>query len=84
MTENGENLVLELLRTLRSDIQTLRSEMHGEFKDVKQRLSGVESTLVTMKMETAELYAVDKRQQISFDSLVERVQRIERRLDILE
>jgi hypothetical protein len=42
MSENVENLVLEHLRGLRSDIQALRAEMHSEFKDVKFRLSTLE------------------------------------------
>ncbi len=43
--ENIENLVLEQLRALRSDIAGIRSEMHSEFKDVKARLNRMALTL---------------------------------------
>ncbi|WPL16090.1 hypothetical protein Thiowin_01029 [Thiorhodovibrio winogradskyi] len=49
MTENVDNLVLEHLRALRSEIQTLRIEMHTEFKDVKYRLSTLEVAMAAVK-----------------------------------
>ena len=39
-----ENLILEHLRVLRSEIQTMRTEMHTEFKDIKHRISSIENT----------------------------------------
>jgi len=51
MADNVENIVIEHLRALRSEVQTLRTEMHAEFKDVKLRLSSVESAIASMKHE---------------------------------
>jgi hypothetical protein len=82
MTENVENLVLEHLRALRADVHTIRSEMHAEFNDVKQRLSTLEIGMAGVKRDQAESMADDARQQISIDQIVERVQRIERRLEL--
>lgn len=48
MTENIDNVIIEHLKALRSDVQTLRGETHMEFKDVKLRLSSVESVIVSM------------------------------------
>ena len=50
MTENVENLILEHLRAMRTDITALRSEM-GE---VKQRLSHVETILVRIVRDDAD------------------------------
>lgn len=82
MADNVENLILEHLRALRSEIQTLRSEMHAEFKDLKQRVSSVESAIVTMKRDEADIRGDYVRQQVSIDAIVERLQRIEKRLDL--
>ena len=38
-----DNLIIEHLKGLRSDLQTMRTEMHSEFRDVKQRLARVET-----------------------------------------
>jgi hypothetical protein len=49
MTDKLENLILEHLRVLRSEIQTMRTEMHTEFKDVKLRMSSIENVMVSIK-----------------------------------
>lgn len=82
MTENVDNLVLEHLRALRSDVQTLRTEMHSEFKDVKYRLSSLELAMSGVKRDQAESLGDYARQQIGIDNLVERIQRIEQRLEL--
>jgi hypothetical protein len=38
MEESIDNLVIEPLKGVRSEVQTLRSEMHSEFRDVRHRL----------------------------------------------
>ena len=82
MDECTDSLVIEHLRGLRSEVQTLRVEMHSEFRDVKQRLASVETTIVASKHEVADIRGDYVRQQVSIDSLVERIQRIERRLEL--
>ena len=83
MAENMDNLVLEHLRALRSDIQTLRTEMHFEFKDVKHRLSTLEVAMSSVKRDQAETMADYARQQMNIDHVVERIQLIERRLELI-
>ncbi|MEY6431361.1 hypothetical protein ABC977_02945 [Thioalkalicoccus limnaeus] len=77
-----ENLIIEHLRALRSEIQTFRTEMQGEFRDVKARLSTLEVALSGVKRDQAESLADYARQQMSLDQIVERIQRIERRLEL--
>ena len=84
MTDNVENLVIEHLRALRSEVQTLRTEMHAEFKDLKHRMISVENAIVGMKHESADMRSDYVRQQVSIDDLVERIQRIEKRLDLAQ
>ena len=82
MAGQVDNVIIEHLKALRSDVQTLRSEMHVEFKDLKLRSSSVESAIVSMKHELADTRGDCVRQQVSIDSLVERIQRIEKRLEL--
>ncbi len=80
--ENVDNIIIEHLKGLRSDVATLRSDMHAEFKDVKGRLNHLESSLAGVRRDGA-LSAEDfARQQVSLDSLAERIQRIEKRLEL--
>lgn len=51
MDEGIDHLIIEPLKGLRSDVQSLRSEMHAEFRDVKLRLSSVETAIVGAKRE---------------------------------
>ena len=68
------------LKALRSDVLTVRSGMHVEFKDVKHRLASVETAIVGMKHELADVKGDYVRQQVNIDGRIERTQRIEKRL----
>jgi hypothetical protein len=47
MTDNTENLVLEILRQIRGDITSLRNEMRDGFNRVEIRLGYVEQSLAS-------------------------------------
>lgn len=51
--ENVENIVIEHLKGLRSDIAGMRSDMHADFKDVKARLNHLEATLAGVRRDGA-------------------------------
>ena len=82
MSENVDNLVLEHLRLLRNELATLRTEMHEEFRDVKLRLGSVESVVVSLRRDAADQMSDVVRQQLRIDQLAERLERIERRLEL--
>ena len=82
MNENVDNLITEHLKGLRSEVQTLRTEMHSEFRDVKLRLASVETSMVGVKHESADIRGDVVRQQGSIDSLLERIQRLKKRLEL--
>ncbi len=80
--DNVDNIIIEHLKNLRSDVASMRSEMHTEFKDVKARLNHLDASMAGVRRDGA-LSAEDfARQQVSIDSLVERIQRIEKRLEL--
>jgi len=82
MNDNIDNLILEQLRQLRNDIASLRTEMHDEFRDVKLRLGSVESAVVAVRRDAADQMGDVVRQQLRIDQLAERLERIERRLEL--
>ena len=81
--ENVDHIIIEQLKALRSDIAGMRAEMHIEFKDVKARLNHLDASMAGVRRDSA-LSAEDfARQQVSIDALVERIQRIEKRLELV-
>lgn len=82
MTDNVENIVLEHLRALRNDLREFRTRHDQDMSDIKQRLTTLERGIGGMKRDTAELYDDHARQQASIDRLAERIDRLERRLEL--
>ena len=82
--ENVDNIIIEHLKSLRSDVAAMRSDMQAEFKDVKARLSHLDASMAGVRRDGALAAGDFARQQVSIDALVERIQRIERRLELSE
>ena len=68
-----DNLVLEHLRALRTDMAAMREDMH----EVKSRLTSVERSMAAMHADKAD---VNDR----YDRIVRRIERIERRLELTD
>lgn len=82
MTDNVENLVLEHLRLLRNELRDFRHRHDEDMADLKQRMTTLERGIAGMKRDGAEMYDDHARQQAVIDRLAERVDRIERRLEL--
>jgi hypothetical protein len=80
MTENIESLVLEQLRLIRTEIGDLK-RIQG---DILLRLTSLENTVRSVRYEILECASVDDRQQKTLDFLFDKIQKIERRLDLHE
>ena len=80
MADSIENLILEHLRAIRADIGGIKEDM----REIKQRLTSLETAVVGLRRDNANLYGDVIDQQARYDRLVERVERIERRLDLAE
>ncbi len=70
--------MLEHLRHIRSWVD----QIVDEISDLKHRMSSLESAMVSVKREVAHGDETDARQQVSLDKIIERIQRIERRLEL--
>jgi predicted nucleic acid-binding Zn-ribbon protein len=71
MTEHAENLILEHLKAIRRDQSTMRSDLH----DVRLRVSSVES-------HAANIVSDVLRINVRLDTIGDRMERIEHRLDL--
>jgi len=84
MAADIDNLVLEHLRLLRSDIRDMRTEMQTGFHDLKDRMVRLESTMLRVKRDVLGGEETLAFQQVAQDRLMERIERIERRLELSE
>jgi uncharacterized protein (UPF0335 family) len=80
MTESVENLVLEHLRHIRGRVDRLAEDMG----DLKHRMSSLESAMVLVKREVSAGDETSARKQVSLDRVFDRIERLERRLDLIE
>ena len=83
MTDNVENLILEMLKGLRSEVKEFRSRYEDDMDDLKARMSSLENAMVSVKREINHGDEVDARQQVSLDKLMKRIERIEHRLELV-
>ena len=82
MTDAAENLIIEHLRPIRGGVDRIAEDMG----DIKHRMSSLESAMVLVKREVSAGDETDARQQLALDRLVdrtERIERIERRLELI-
>ncbi len=80
MSEQTENLILEHLRALRGG----QGRITDEIKEVKHRLTSLESGIAGLRRDGAGTQDDVYRQQASMDRLKERLDVIERRLELAE
>lgn len=80
MTSETENLVLELLRSIRGDIGQLRNEV----RDVKERLGSVELSVIAMRRDLTRVDESIAHVHARIDRLGDRVERIEIRLGLVD
>ena len=50
---NVDNIIIEQLKNLRSDVTSMRSEMHTEFRDVKARVTQLDASIVGVRRDGA-------------------------------
>ncbi|HYW75477.1 MAG TPA: hypothetical protein VFA48_02480 [Gammaproteobacteria bacterium] len=75
-----QNLVLEHLKA----IQAALADARERDEELLARMASLESAMLSVKREMLHGDEVDARQQVSLDSIVRRLERIERRLEITD
>jgi septation ring formation regulator EzrA len=80
MTDEPENIVPVMLRRL----DTKFDGMRDEFREIKGRLTNVETVLAAVATELGSLVGADARIRHSIDRLADRLERVERRLGLID
>jgi septal ring factor EnvC (AmiA/AmiB activator) len=80
MTDNIENLVLEHLRAIRADI----ARMERKQDETITRLGRLELAVASLRRDVAHTDESAAEQNVRVDHLAERIDRIERRLELRE
>lgn len=80
MTDNVENLVLEHLRALRAG----QDRIEHKLSEVNARLTSLETAMVRSRADNLGTQEEVYRQQGAIDRLSDRLDRVERRLDLRE
>ena len=75
MTDNVENLVLEMLKALRNEVKSLSVKMDEQFESMRLRMSSIENHLVGLHADVAIIHG-------RMDKFETRLDRIERRLEL--
>jgi uncharacterized coiled-coil protein SlyX len=78
MTENVENLILEHLKRF----QAGQDRIERDVSEIKTRLANLESGQASIIQHLAHLASADAAQQVTMDSMSERLNRMERRLEL--
>lgn len=82
MTDAVDNLVLEHLKSLRNEVRDFRNEFHTETENLKHRMSALETAMINVKREVTAGDDTDARHQVQLDQIVERIRRLEKRLEL--
>ena len=82
MSENVDNLILEMLKGLRGEVKDFRMRYEEDMDDLKARMSSLESSMVSVRRDVNHGDDVDARQQVSLDKIIKRIERIEHRLEL--
>lgn len=82
MTEEVDNLLLEHLKAMRNELREFRNEFHVETENLKHRMSSLETSMINVRREVTTGDETDARHQVQLDQLVERIRRIEKRLEL--
>ena len=78
MMDDSTNLVLEHLKRF----QAGQDRIERELKEIKGRMSQVEIGIASIRGDLAHMSGDQARQTVTVDTLAERIDRIERRLEL--
>jgi uncharacterized coiled-coil protein SlyX len=76
--ENVESLVIEHLRAIRSDIGIVKDDI----REIKNRVTNLEQGQGMILQQLGHLSSMIASQQVSHDRLVDRMERVEKRLEL--
>ncbi|WP_298292957.1 hypothetical protein [Thiomonas sp.] len=78
MSDNTDSLILEHLRHIRMRVEQIADDP----EELKNRMSSLEGAFLNVKRELVHCAETDARQQLAIDRIMQRLERIERRLEL--
>lgn len=78
MTDNVENLLLEHLKSFQASLSRIETDV----REVKNRLANLEMGQASIMQHIGHQASINAQEQIGMDRLTERVERIEKRLEL--
>ena len=78
MTEQIDSVILEHLKAICAEL----AEIKADTSDIKLRLHSVDTSVIELRRNDVHLFEDDARQQVTLDRLLDRIQRIEKRLEL--
>lgn len=82
MTENVESPILEHLKALRNELRDFRADASDNFMQVKARLQSLEERLNLAEKGIANIHGDHALIQLRLDKQGDRLERIEKRLEL--
>ncbi len=79
MTDQIDNIIIEHLKAIRAELAEIKSDT----ADIKLRLHSTDTSVIELRRNDVHLFEDGARQQVSLDKLLERILRIEKRLDLV-
>lgn len=76
--ENVNSLIIEHLRAIRADIGTVKEDV----REVRTHLAHIENGIAGLKHDSAHQYDETAAANVKFDRITERIEKIERRLEL--
>ena len=76
--ENADSIVIAHLRAMHADVASIKDDI----REVKTRITHVEAGIASLKRDAAHQYDESAAANARFDRLTERIEKIERRLDL--
>ena len=80
MADAVDNLVFEQLRFIRSELASVKEDT----REIKTRMAVVESGIASLRRDNGDFATTLAVQHVSYDRLSDRIDRIERRLDLAD
>ncbi len=78
MTDQIDNIIIEHLKAICAELAEIKSDT----ADIKLRLHSTDTSVIELRRNDVHLFEDGAPQQVSLDKLLERILRIERRLDL--
>lgn len=82
MSTEIDNIIIEHLKALRNELRDLKTVNTEEHNDIKARLSHLDSVVLGVKRNELENSSEAARQQVSIDQIMQRIEKLERRLEV--